>query len=152
MSERETAGKISADLMKNFKDNTHTPREQMQEQLAQYDEQLHICVNKHKIEFAGDFYVVVLTKKERLMKNVLRNYFIARRTCPTPEWDQAVYKYNRKPDHIEFLLVVPAKDVCIDMTDNALMIDNEEKELLGYVLDYNDGTLLLKAKKLNGEK
>jgi len=55
------------------------------------------------------FYVCVITKKERLMDNVLRNYFLARSTCPTPQYDQTVYKYHRDSGAIQFLWVLPSK-------------------------------------------
>jgi len=151
MAERETVGKIATDLKKNEADNTHSPTEQMREQLTEYDANIHLCLEEGKNEKLGDFFVVVLTKKERVLDNVLRNYFFHRYTCPTPEWDQAVYKYHRAGDHLEFLWVVPSRDTCQYMADNALTIDKEQRELLNFVLDFNDGTLLQRAKQLNGE-
>jgi len=152
MEQRDTVGKIATDLKKNEKYNTHSPTEQMREQLENYDANIHECLLEGKNERFGDFFLVVITKKERLLDNVLRNYFIHRQTCPTPEWDQAVYKYHRAGDHLEFLWVVPSKDTCMHMTENAITIDKEQRELLKFVLDFNDGTLLQKAKTLNGER
>jgi len=152
MSKRETVGKIAIDLKKNESDNTHSPTEQMREQLEDYDENIYECLEDGKNERFGDFFVVVITKKERIIDNVLRNYFFHRYTCPTPEWDQAVYKYHRQGDYLEFLWVIPSRDTCQYMTDNALTIDKEERDLLNFVYDFNAGTLLQKAKKLNGEE
>lgn len=148
---RETVGKSALKLKKNIKDNTHSPIEQMREQLSDYDRNLHESVLEGKREFDSDFYIAVLTKKERLMNNVLRNYFVRRSTCPTPEWDQIVYKYHRQGDDLILMWVIPAKDVCNFFMDNALNCPPDQKELLGYVLDFNDGTLLKLARKLNGE-
>ena len=152
MSKRETVGKIATELKKNEKYNTHSPIEQMREQLSEYDENIHNYLEDGKREREGDFFVVVLTKKERVLDNVLRNFFFHRYTCPTPEWDQAVYKYHRASDHLEFLWVVPSRDTCMYMTENALSINKDQRELLNFVLDFNDGTLLQKAKEFNGEK
>lgn len=148
---RQTVGKVSSDLKKSEKYNTHSPIEQMREQLDNYEAEMQESVLTGKREYIGDFYIVVLTKKERLMDNVLRNYFMTRSSCPTPEWDQIVYRYSRQDDHLELLWVIPARDVCNMFRDNALTCPPEQKELLGYVLDYYDGTLLKRCKMLNKE-
>ena len=149
---RDTVGKISNDLIIKSADNTHSAHEQMQECLTDYDANINQCIIDHKLKFTGDFYIVVITKKERLMDNVLRNYFTARLSCPTPDYDQTVYKYTRKDDAIEFMWVIPSKDACITLKDNFLLIPSEERELLKFVLDFSDGTLFELAKKLNGEE
>ena len=116
-----------------------------------YEKNIFECVTTHKKVFFTDFYIVVLTKKERLMKNVIRNYFLARHSCPTPDYGQTVYRYNRKKDIINFMWVIPSKDSCYLLKDNALEVVPEERELLKYVLDFADGTLMKWAKKLNNE-
>lgn len=149
---RKNVGAHSLELLQKIETIDHTPTEQMREQLTDYESNMEQCVDRCKKDYIGDFYIVVLTKKERLMYNVIRNYFMGRQTCPTPEYDQSVYKFNRKSDAIEFLWVVPAKDICTHMITNALNIPIEQRELLEFVLDFTDGTLMRLAKKLNGEK
>lgn len=148
---KETVGKISSDLLQK-ESATRDPIELEREMHKDYERNVWECVDRSKKEFNGDFYVVVVTKKERLMPNVLRNYFMGRNSCPTPEYDQTVYKYSRNDDHIEFLWVVPSKDTCELMRDNALQIADDEKGLLYYVLSFYDGSLLKKSKQLNREK
>lgn len=147
---RETVGKVSSDLIVK-EPETRSPIEQMQENLTQYDNNIHMCVKDGKRIYPHDFYVVVLTKKERLMENVLRNYFLHRSTCPTPDYDQAVYKYTRTSDRIEFLWVIPAKDICELMRENITRVDKSEYDLLKFVIDFYEGSLLKKARMLNGE-
>ena len=151
MDRKQTVGQISYDLLQK-KPYTLSPVEQMREQLTDYEREVINCAmdNRHKMP-KEDFYIVVLTKKERLMPNVLRNYFFARVSCPTPDYDQAVYRYDTKDEDIEFLWVIPSKDTCELMKLNALMIHPSEKELLKYVLEFYDGTLMKTSKKLNGE-
>jgi len=149
---RDTVGKISLELQEKSIQDDHTAREQADEQLKDFEDNIQQCVERCKQDYIGDFYVIVITKKERLMKNVLRNYFTGRQTCPTPEYDQTVYRYNRKAGNIEFLWVIPAKDVCAYMITNALELPPEQRELLEFVMDFTDGTLLNLAKKLNGEE
>jgi len=86
------------------------------------------------------------------MPNVIRNYFYGRRSCPTPNYDQVVYKYHFKDDNLEFLWVIPSREICKHMMAHAIEIDPSEWQLLTYVQKFADGSLFKLAKKLNGEK
>lgn len=149
--DRETIGKISYDLSQKTPDS-RDPIELQKEMQRDYQQNLIDCVNYHKNIIHGSFYIVVITKKERLMQNVLRNYFFATEACPTPTWDQAVYYYNRPQENITFIWVLPSKDTCELLAANKLEVDRTEWDLLQFVLDFHDGSLLRKAKKLNGEQ
>ena len=148
---RETVGAHSVRLSKKAHD-AHSAIDQMREQLTDYDHNIHLCIKEHRNVFDEDFYVVVLTKKERLMKNVLRGYFTARLSCPTPDYDQAVYKYTRNGDELEFLWVIPSADTVELMTEYSTYVPPEQYALLGFVLKFVSGSLLRLAKKMNGEK
>jgi hypothetical protein len=151
MKKKETVGKVASDLIIKAIDNNHSAHEQMQESLTDYESNVFQCINDNKAKFPDRMFIVVLTKKEKLLQNVLRNYFFARSSCPTPDYDQTVYQYNYIRDDVEFLWTVPARDICHELRDNALSCPDDEKELLGYVLSFGDGTLFQLAKKLNGE-
>ena len=99
----------------------------------------------------GDFYIACLLKKEKLLQNVLRNYFVPTLACPTPHFDQTVYKFNANKEDLQFLWVVPDQETCEVFLENKEKIVPEEQALLKYVLEYYDGTLFNMAKKLNGE-
>jgi len=148
---KDTVGKISLELSQK-EAPTRDPIELQREMHKDYEKHIIECIESNKNHLDGDFYVEVITKKERLMPNVLRNYFFATQACPTPTWDQAVYKYHRLDEQVRFLWVVPSKDTCELFTYNALEIDKSEHELLNFVLQFNDGSLLRLAKKLNGEE
>lgn len=149
---RDTIGKIATDLQVKSLDNTHSAHEQMQESLTEYDKNLADCVAQGKLDYISDFFVVVITKKERLLQNVLRNYFFTRYSCPTPDYDQTLYRYDRASDTINFIWVIPSKDTCLMMTRDPLSVPAEEKELLKFVLDFADGSLYRLARKFNGEE
>ena len=149
---KKTVGEISRDLSLKNEKITHSPTEQMTEQLGGYEENIELCIKNHINRFPGDFYVIVITKKERLMENVIRNYFYGRISCPTPDYDQVVYKYHIKGIHLEFLWVVPDKKTCLYLKKNAYKVDPSQMELLSYVLKFADGSLFKLAKRLNGEK
>ena len=148
---RKTVGAASLELITKTPD-TKSPIEQMQENLTNYESNIWECVERCKKDFPGDFYIVVITKNERLMPNVFRNYFYGRLSCPTPDYDQTVYKFKRKDNAPIFMWVIPSRDASIHLKENALYVAPQERELLKYVLAFEDGTLFKLAKELNGEK
>ena len=148
---RDTIGKISSELLEKPLE-TNSPIEQMREQLNDYDKNIFECIERGVKTFSDDFYVVVITKKERLMPNVIRNYFTNRLSCPTPEYDQTVYRYLAKEEAIAFLWVIPSKDTCQLLIANKEQVDPSEFALLDFVLKFYDGTLFQTAKRLNGEE
>jgi len=144
------------------------PREIQRASEKEYIEELSWCVNHAKKQidcssvkghevckdaaaFEGSFFIEALVKKEKLLENVLRNYFIPRSTCPTPFYDQTVYRYNHINETVEFLWVVPDKETCETFKENRDLIVPSELGLLKFVLDFDDGTLFRMAKKFNGE-
>ena len=119
---------------------------------SKYVENLIECTKNFRKAFdKQDFYVVVLTKRERLMEKLFRLYYTARHSCPTPEYDQSVYKFDYKDEHLSFLWTVPDKESCYHLRDNAIMVHPDERQLLKFVLDFFDGSLLALSKKLNKE-
>lgn len=108
-----------------------------------------VCKDRPAME--GDFYVAALIKKEKLLSNVIRNYFIPTYSCPTPHFDQAVYKFNKAKGDIQFLWVVPDEETSLTLMENKDIVVPNERHLLQFVIDYYNGTLFNIAKKLNGE-
>ena len=146
-----TVGKIATDLAKQ-EAPTRDPIELERAMHKDYEDNVHLCIERSKKDYPRDFYVVILTKKERLLQNVLRHYFFGRATCPTPDYDQAVYKYHHEDDKLEFLWVIPSKTTCEHLRENALLVHELERDLLRFVLDFYDDTLMKKSKQLNGEE
>jgi len=154
MAKKKTVGQASSELLIKALENpaTHTVEEQMREQLSDYEKNVLEAVETFKKDHPSqDFFVVVLTKKERLMKNVVRNYFFGRSSCPTPDYDQTVYRYSHVLDALDFIWVIPDKPACMFFLQNALHLLPEEKELAKFVYDFRDGTLGQMAAKFNNE-
>lgn len=147
---RKTVGAISAELSQK-EPETNSPIELEREMQQEYMNNLVQAVKDHKSKWICDFYIVVITKNEKLMPNVFRNYFTARLSCPTPDYDQSVFKYNHKDEELEYIWTIPSRDACHHLKENALKVAPEERELLRNVIDFADGTLFLLSKKLNGE-
>jgi hypothetical protein len=148
--ERQTVGSLSTDLQLK---QTHAVSviDQMRENLTDFEKNVHECVETHKSKFPNDFFVIVITKKERLMENVIRNYFFARLTCPTPDYDQIVYKYDSKNDHIQFIWVIPSRDTCFLLIENWQQVTAVERELLNFIMKFKMGKLMKLAQELNKE-
>lgn len=148
---RKTVGSESLRLHEKDPGN-HSAVDQMREQLEDYEKNVYECIQRNMNSFEGDFYIVVLSKKERLMQNVMRGYFFARSSCPTPDNDQVVYRYSKKDENLELLWVVPADNIVNMMKNNTQFVKTSEYALLNYVLKFADGSLLRLSKKINGER
>lgn len=117
----------------------------------EYMNELLDVIDQDYEKYPNDFYIVVLTKNERIIPNGFRNYFFTRHSCPTPFFDQTVFKYNKAQGKVEYIWTVPAKDVCEHLALNASQVVQEERMLLGFVLKYYNGKLLELARELNKE-
>ena len=102
-----------------------------------------------KKKYNTTFYVVVLFRRERLMKKLLRNGFLSRQSCPTPNYDQTVYKFNPTTEELEFLWVIPSPEICTQLYNKRLDIEIRKHPLMPYVVNFKEGKLLEKAKELN---
>ncbi len=112
---------------------------------------LEVIQKTRKIEPTRHFYVCVTTKREYLLKNVIRNYFESKLACPTPQFEQVVYKVHTNSDQPMLLWVIPNKDACTYLKNNALLVTSEEKPLLEWVLAFGSGKLDQFAQHENGE-
>lgn len=163
----KTVGSISQDLLKTAPSSID-PIELQRATEQEYLDNLIWCVKhaqkkidcydieghqecKKRDAMDGDFYIACLLKKEKLLENVLRNYFIPTLACPTPHFDQTVYRYCAQKEDVEFLWVVPDQETCEIFRENKEKIVPSERGLLRFVMEYYDGTLFNMAKKLNGE-
>lgn len=146
-----TVGESASKLLAQAPDSCD-PIEIQREMQRDYLENLLECVVDHRKKVSSDFYVVVLTKNEKLLANVFRNYFFARSSCPTPDYDQSVFKFLSESEELIFLWSLPSKEACIHLKENAVLVAPEEQELLSCILNFADGTLYKLAKQLNREQ
>lgn len=151
MNERETVGKISSDLAQK-EPESRDPIELERSMQKEYYKYLVDCIEVNKSRYTDQFFIVVITKNERLMPNVFRNYFYARKSCPTPDYDQTVWRYDNKADELEYLWTIPSRESCKHLKLNAIYVPKEERQLLQFVLEFADGTLFKVAKYYNNEQ
>ena len=166
---KQTIGSIASDLLS--KNDTHNlnPQEIQRAQEKEYLDNLVWSVRhaqkkidcagienhdecKDRTPLEGDFFVSSLLKKEKLLENVMRIYWVPSKTCPTPCYDQTVYRYDSIKDDIEFVWVVPDRETCLTFKENVAKIVPQEQGLLEFVLQFYDGSLYRKMKEFNGEQ
>jgi len=114
-----------------------------------FENQVLTAIGRGRDQLSGDFYVVVLFKKERLLQNIVRQYFFPRKSCPTPEYDQVVYKYHRDSEKIEMLWVIPDKQSTQYLPTIRFCLPPEQTELLNFIDEFNSGKLDQLCEKLN---
>lgn len=109
------------------------------------------AVERGKKNFTGNFFIEIELKHEKLFP-IQRTYFNARRTCPIPYYDQAVFIYNRKDDKVELLWTIPNHNTARRIKNFPIDLPEHEEKLRPYVFDFYDKTLLRKSNDLNGIK
>lgn len=154
-SKEKTVGQASLELQqKDEKINSIDLQREIHkgnENEDSWENQVRLAVKRGLQDFEKDFYVVVLFKKERTMINVVRQYFFPRESCPTPEFDQVVYSYDRKDEKLEMLWVVPDHQTSRALANSMGDIDPEYWELAAYARAFWSGELDQKCAAQNGE-
>jgi hypothetical protein len=147
---RKTVGQLSQEL--DTKDDyEYSPIDLGREMLKELQELRDEAVAIGKKKLSTDFYVAIYTGAPNFYKRTITNRPFVLSACPTPMFDQKVWRYDRKKDSLVEIWSIPDKETCKIMTDSAAEVDPSEWELLRYIFDFYDGKLLIKAKKLNGE-
>src|SRR5712671_4674554 len=95
MKSKSTIGKVATDLLKQQPQKIKV-LDQAAEMKKDYMNNLFEAVDRGCKLYETDFFVHVETKQEPLLQNVFRDYFILLKNCPTPNYDQSVFKYNRQ--------------------------------------------------------
>lgn len=106
-------------------------------------EEFEKCINENKHKFDHPFYVFVLTTKEMWAENVVRNWFIARNTPPSPlgmmiEYSQrtkTLYLVDGKNGNVKLLWSLPGWEECKTILKNKQMYAPELVEWIGLCLE-----------------
>lgn len=149
--QKKTVGAIAREFLQKEPDSTDPIELEREIHKDTYEDNVYLAIELSKKKLKSPFYVVVLTKKERLMENVLRHYFFARQSCPTPTWDQTVYRYKAEGEQVEFLWTVPDKQTCELLLHNKLQVPPNEMWLLNLIMSFYDGSLDKQARLWNKE-
>lgn len=139
MSERKTVGQICKELMDN-PDPKQGVIDTRMEMNKKFLPQIEECIKNHK-NLTDPFYVLVINRRERLITNVIRQIFTARRTLPTPDYDQTVFKYFPSTGDLKFLWVVPDIATVDDIIFNKKNIPQEQWDLLRFCMLFKEEKL-----------
>lgn len=161
MTKKKTAGQQVVEAAKElqYKEPELISLSELQSEMLNEDiftQRMLTYIDQGKLAYSRDFYIEINLKNEKLFQAAgvtaaPRAIPILKTQCPTPFYDQSVWKYHYKAEKLEFLWTVPDKETCNYYRRFALQVVPEERELLRYVLSYYDGSLLQRAKDLNGE-
>ena len=136
---RKTVGEEAVKRLENV-DTKQGIVDTQREADKEYMDEIKKCIEANK-SWDDPFYIVVLQKKERLLENVVRRYFFARESLPSPDWDQTVWRYKPKTGDLRFVWVLPDKNTAMWMAGMPHTVPKEQTELLGFVLDFLDKKL-----------
>jgi hypothetical protein len=150
LKKKKTVGQESLELSQKTPENISII-EQQEAMQQDYMKNLLDTVDIAYKQYPSDFFVEVITKNEKLMPNVFRNYFVHRVSCPTPNYDQSVYKYNREAGQVEYIWTIPSRDATHHLVENRLIVHKDERQLLDFCLKFASGDLFKLMKRLNGE-
>src|SRR5665213_4047285 len=89
------------------------------------------AVKRGRQLFVGDFYINNAGKNEQILSNVLRSYWIPLIACPSPNFDQIVFKYHAKDEQITLIWTIPTEAGCEYLVMNRNYVVSEEQDLLG---------------------
>ena len=148
---RKTVGEVAVELQQKTHEAV-SPIEIQRETEKKYIDDLLECARNDFNKYDKDFYIVVISKNEKLLYNVIRLYFFSRASCPTPDYDQTVFLVKKKEEDIVHLWTVPNKESCILYSENTNKVDPSEYPLLENILRFLNGDLFKLCKELNREE
>ena len=127
---KKTVGAHSLDLLKKA-DTGQSIMDTSKEMLKEFLPQVEECIKIHS-SWIEPYYIVVINKRERLMVNVIRQYFVARKTLPTADWDQTVFKYNPSSGDLKYLWSLPDKNTIDYLIVHENVLPKEQSQLLQF--------------------
>lgn len=93
-----------------------------------------------------DFYIVAVWSFSRDFKygEVPEDFFFVRRSCPTPGYNQNVFKYHHQTGSIEFLWSIPKKHKYYELWANRARYINDPvlKSRTAFVVSMETGKLM----------
>ena len=139
MTKKTTVGEEAVKRLKNA-DHKQGIVDTQREADKEYFNEIEKCAAAHT-SWDDPYYIIVHQKKEQLLENVIRRYFLGRQSLPTPQWDQTVWRYYPKNGDLEFIWTLPDENTAMWMADNPQDIHPEQHGLLAFVLNFLDKKL-----------
>ncbi len=145
--QRPTVGALNQQAVTNI--NQSDTWETTQEREKEIMKNMAQFVATKKDEIKGDFFVMLLSKKEKFLEQVIRDRLFALRACPTPNYGQSIWKYHFADDRLEFIWTVPPKEVVMFLKRYPIEMNDMCGDLIKNIFDFIDGTLDKRTVELN---
>ncbi len=155
MSDKKTYGQIVAEhrsLNLDLEDDTREYTTLKARDLWKDVQEVAYKSRTHTLYANRDFYVVIVHNLEQVGQ-VARDRVFARRSCPTPTYNQSVFK-SHKDGKLEFLWSIPGKIRYYQVLHDKVkeLEDTETRDRAKFVILMESGELLEWVKRENGEK
>lgn len=148
--EKRTVGQLAYDMHLKPQDPI-TFFEQAKLDMSGLDKVIKECHDLGKKGLPNkDFFIEIQIKWERVFED--RVYHIlpfVRRSCPTPQYDQTVFRYKHKDDLLEYMWTLPDQETYNFYRDNTAAVTPDRYVLLKHVLEDVSGDLLNKVDAIN---
>lgn len=124
----------------------YTVEDILHEYSPDFVKEFESTIEKNKQQYDGRFYVLVLTGKEMWATNVVRNWFIARKTPPYatdmvadyPHRTKTLYLIDSNIGKVEVLWSIPGIEECKSILASPAMYD---RTLINWICDCFQGFL-----------
>ena len=153
MAKKKTVGELAQESKQKQTESLHVWEYVETRASEEFIPNLLESIERGKTMFPNrDFFIHNAGKNEELLANVKREYWIPLTSCPTPNFDQIVFRYKEKEQLLEEIWCIPPEDGCEYLIRNKNYVIEAERNLLEYTIAFVDGKLDNMAKFLNGEK
>lgn len=138
-----TVGQAAHDILSKPQDSQNVIDTQKEMQKKYLDNVIEAALQGVK-DYGKEkpFYVCVQTRRERLLTNVIRNQFYARRTRPDPQYDLALFHFDPIDEKLCFVWCIPDKETVQYLILNESKIEKNEMQLLHFCKSFIAGTLI----------
>lgn len=149
---RETVGQTVYDNLHKQPDVTDLKEIKPDLQQEYYDQMINTIKNAHEKITGRIFYLEIIFLREKpLLQQVIHPRYIARSSCPSPTWGQHAWEYDTLTQKLDLLWAIPFKDKADELKRNIAKLTDGEKISLREVLNFDNGTYEMLARKLNNE-
>lgn len=133
---RKTAGELAVQALKD-----HNPDQTVEDtsramHKGYLDEIRKVTERSPAKTWTDPYYIVVITKKEKILYNVIRRYFFARKSMPTPTWDQTVFRYEPKKGDLFYLWTIPDPETAAWLASFPQDAPEGYEKLIEFVRDF----------------
>jgi hypothetical protein len=142
MTEALSLGKAAYDLLCKppEKINVIDMQREMQKSVLENIKEL---IQKNT-NYAEEYYIVYIIQRSRIVPNQIRQYFVARKTRPTPDYDTTLYHVDNRNCKLTFVWTIPDEHTCEDLFEKQRqgILSKDDQQLFEFVDKFADGTLV----------